>query len=127
VGLSRVAEELMFYRTSVGLEPRQNLVVTNITSGPNASRRVAAYNTYANNNLGHFRTWLQRPDTSGVFKDNGTLAAGGAAWAFLRYAADRVGGTESAFWSALVDGAGTGKANLQAATGGIRTCGCATS
>ncbi len=116
-GMSNIAEEMIFYRTSFGLEPRQNIIVTNLTTGPFASRRVAAYNTYQNNNLGRFRTWLQRPDTSGAFKENSTLAANGAAWAFLRYAADRVGGTESAFWAALVNGTGTGKANLQAAFG----------
>ena len=36
------AEELMFYRTSVGLAPRGNIVVTNLTTGPNASRRVVS-------------------------------------------------------------------------------------
>jgi hypothetical protein len=117
-GMSKIAEEMMFYRTSFGIEPRQNIVVSNLNSGPLASRRVAAFNTYANTGLfTAFRPWLQRPDTSGAFKDNGALAAGGAAWAFLRYAADRAGGTESAFWSALVNGTGTGKANLQAAFG----------
>lgn len=114
-GLSRVAEELMFYRTSVGLTPRSNIIVTNLTTGPNASRRVAAYNTYANANFGAFRAWLQRPDTSGAFRTNNTLAQQGATWAFLRYAADRVGGTEASFWASLVDSDLTGKANIAAA------------
>jgi len=116
-GMSRIAEEMMFYRASFGLEPRQNIVLGNLNTGPSASRRVAAFNTYQNNRFTEFRSWLQRPDTSGAFKENSTLAANGAAWAFLRYASDRVGGTESAFWSALVNGTGTGKANLQAAFG----------
>jgi hypothetical protein len=47
-GLSHIAEELVFYRASVGLAPRGNIVVTQLTTGPNASRRVAAFNTYAN-------------------------------------------------------------------------------
>lgn len=116
-GMSAIAEEMMFYHTSLGLAPRGNIIVSNINTGPFASRRVAAYNTYANNNFGQLRSWLQRPDTSGAFKGNGSLATRGVAWAFLRYAADRKGGTESAFWSGLVDGTGTGKANLQAVTG----------
>src|SRR5690606_16840201 len=39
-------------------------------------------------------------------------------WAFLRYSADRSGGSEQAFWTSLVDGGLTGRANLQAAFGG---------
>jgi hypothetical protein len=116
-GLSRIAEELMFYRTSVGLTPRSNIVVTNLTVGPTASRRVAAFNTYTNRNFGSLRAWLQRPDTTGAFKNNTTNAQQGALWAFLRYAADRVGGTEPAFWSKLVDSNLGGKANLQNAIG----------
>ncbi len=116
-GMSRVAEELIFFRASVGLTPRSNIALSSLNTGPNASRRVAAFNTYLNPNFTNFRSWLQRPDTSGAFKNTPTLAAAGVTWAFLRYAADRKGGTESAFWSALVDGTGTGKANLQAAFG----------
>jgi hypothetical protein len=116
-GLSRIAEELMFYRTSVGLAPRGNIVVTNLTTGTNASRRVAAFNTYANRNFGDLRGWLQRPDTTGAFNNNTTNAQQGALWAFLRYASDRVGGTETAFWSKLVDSNLEGKANLENAIG----------
>lgn len=111
-GLSRIASELMFYRTSVGLAPGQNIVVTNLTTGPNASRRVAAFNTYANSGLGEMRSWLQRPDTTAALKGTTTLASMGATWGFLRYAADRVGGTQPSFWSSLVDSNLTGKANI---------------
>ncbi|HET7233337.1 MAG TPA: Ig-like domain-containing protein [Longimicrobium sp.] len=118
-GLSHVAEELMFYRASVGLAPRQNIVVTQLTTGPNASRRVAAFNTYANPNYGRLAGWLQRPDTTGAFKQNqNSLAVRGAIWAFLRYASDRVNGSEQAFWYSLVNSGLTGTANLQAAIGG---------
>jgi hypothetical protein len=51
-GLSHIAEELVFYRTSVGLAPRGNIQLSTLTTGPNASRRVAAFNTYANQNFG---------------------------------------------------------------------------
>ncbi|HEU4884596.1 MAG TPA: Ig-like domain-containing protein [Longimicrobium sp.] len=116
-GLSHISEELMFYRTSVGLAPRGNIVVTNLTTGPNASRRVAAYNTYANPNFGRLRGWLQRPDTSGAFKTNDGLAARGAIWAFLRYAADRRNGNDATMWYDLVNTQSTGTANLQAVLG----------
>ncbi len=116
-GLSGIAEELMFYRTAAGLAPRQNIALTNLTTGPNASRRVAAFNTYANGNYTRLRSWLQRPDTAGAFKDNVSLTQRGASWSFLRYAVDRVNGTESAFWASLTNTTLTGKANLQAALG----------
>jgi hypothetical protein len=116
-GLSHISEELMFYRTSVGLAPRGNIVVGNLTTGPNASRRVAAFNTYANPNFGRLRGWLQRPDTSGAFKTNDGLAARGAIWAFLRYAADRRNGDDATLWYNLVNTQTVGAANLQAALG----------
>ena len=116
-GLSHIAEELMFYRTSVGLTPRSNIIVTNLTTGPNATRRVAAFNTYANPNYGRLRSFLQRPDTTGAFKNVDALASRGANWAFLRYAADRVGGTEATTWYNLVNTTLTGTANLQAVLG----------
>jgi hypothetical protein len=119
--LSHVAEELIFYRASVGLTPGMNIITSNLTTGPNASRRVAAFNSYANPNFGRLRSWLQRPDTGGAFKDNDVLSNRGAAWAFMRYAADRNGGTQANFWSNLVNTSLTGTANLQAVTGASPT------
>jgi len=112
-GLSHIAEELMFYRTSVGLAPRMNIRLSDINAGPNASPRVVAFNTYANQNYGRLRSFLQRPDTAGAFKNNDALATRGAIWAFLRYAADRFGGTESTTWFNLVNSVTSGTANLQ--------------
>jgi hypothetical protein len=118
-GLSHVAEELIFYRASVGLAPRGNIVVSQLTTGPNASRRVAAFNTYANQNYGRLRGWLQRPDTAGAFKQNqNSLAVRGVIWAFLRYASDRVNGSDPAFWFSLVNSNLEGTANIQNAIGG---------
>lgn len=116
-GLSHIAEELMFYRTSVGLAPRGNVALSTLTTGPNASRRVAAFNTYANQNFGRFRSWLQRPDTTGAFKTNDGLATRGVTWAFLRYAADRRAGTDAQLWYDLVNTDIAGRANLQAVLG----------
>lgn len=118
-GLSQVAEELMFYRTSVGLAPRNNIVLSNLNTGPNASRRVAAYNTYQNNNFTLFRSWLQRPDTTGAFVTSNPASSAfrGVLWAFLRYASDRVNGSDPAFWQSLVNSNLEGKANIQNAIG----------
>ncbi|HET6232691.1 MAG TPA: hypothetical protein VFE05_21630 [Longimicrobiaceae bacterium] len=70
--------------------------------------------------LGEFRGFLQRPDTVGAFRTNNPNSPGlrGAAWAFLRYASDRVNGSEPAFWTSLIDTPATGKSNIQAAIGG---------
>lgn len=115
--LAHIGEELMFYRASVGLSPRQNIQLSTLTTGPNASRRVAAFNAYANQNFGRFRAWLQRPDTAGLVNTQGaSLARRGFGWAFLRYAADRINGTDATFFRALVS-QDTGVVNLQAAIG----------
>ncbi|HEX5872491.1 MAG TPA: Ig-like domain-containing protein [Longimicrobium sp.] len=116
-GLSHIGEELMFYRTAVGLTPRSNITVPNINTGPFASRRVAAFNTYANPNFGRLRSWLQRPDTAGAFKNNDGLATRGAIWAFLRYAADRRNGDDATLWYSLVNTTTTGTTNLQTQLG----------
>jgi hypothetical protein len=116
-GLSHITEELMFYRTSFGLAPRGNITLSDLTTGPNASRRVAAFNTYSNQNFGRLRPWLQRPDTTGPMRANGdtiaTLATRGAIWAFLRYAADRRNGDDATFWFDLANSTTAGKTNLQ--------------
>lgn len=121
-GLVSIAEELMFYAQSAGLAPRQNIITANLTTGPNASRRVAAFNTYANANYGRLRPFLQRPDTSGAFRSGTSMAARGATWAFLRYAIDRRvtegGVTDASILSALAGGQPyVGKENLRHALG----------
>jgi len=114
-GLSHIAEELMFYRAS-GMTPKSNVGRgTNPTSGVQLnSKRVAAYNAYMSQNIGRFRSWLQRPDTTGAFKNNAnSLAVRGAIWSFLRYAADRTGGSEQTFWYNMVNDNLQGTANIQ--------------
>jgi hypothetical protein len=117
-GLSHIAEELMFYRMSVGLAPRGNIQLSTLTTGPNASRRVAAFNTYANQNYGRLRSWLQRPDTAGAFNPNAnSLAVRGAIWAYLRYASDRNNIGDVPFFYGLANSNLEGKANIQNAIG----------
>lgn len=121
-GLASMVEELMFYRMSWGLAPRQNIALSNLTTGPYASRRVAAFNTYANLNYSRLRPFLQRPDTTGAFKTGTSLASRGAMWAFLRYAIDRrvteAGVTDASILQALAGGQPyIGKENLRYALG----------
>ncbi|MFN3265438.1 MAG: hypothetical protein ACK41E_01230 [Deinococcales bacterium] len=121
-GLSDIAEELIFYHNSLGLSPNSNIITANLTTGPNASLRVQAFNTFANPNYGRLRDALRRPDIRSPFAANSAsdeLGRRGALWNFLRYIADRKipSGSQSAFWASLVDSSFTGSANLQNAIG----------
>jgi hypothetical protein len=114
-GLADEATELAFYRTSAGLTPRSNILLSDLTTGPNSAQRTASFLQYLTPNFVRLATWMERPDTT-VGPDE--AAARGAFWAFLRYAADRVNGSDPAFWRSLVNSNQTGLANLQAAIGG---------
>jgi hypothetical protein len=118
-GLSHIAEELMFYKAS-GMSPRVNIQLgTNAVSGIQLNtKRVSAFNAYANPNFGRFKGWISRPDTAGAFTRNqNSLAVRGAIWAFLRYAVDRVNGNDQAFWYTLVNSNRQGLDNIQNAIG----------
>jgi hypothetical protein len=120
-GLSSIAEELMFYRMSAGLAPKQKITLADLTTGPNAAARTAAFNTFELPNYQRLALWLQRPDTTGPFRSAATSASAyrGAMWSYLRYAVDKNGGpTQSVFWNALVNSNLTGFANIQNALGG---------
>jgi hypothetical protein len=109
-GLSHIAEELNFYTASGGLAPRQNLGQAEVLANPT---RTAAFNEFQIENFGRFEEYLKSPADNSPYADNDDLATRGAAWAFLRYVADRRGGSEQAFWFALVNAQNKGLANLQ--------------
>jgi hypothetical protein len=115
--LAYVGEELLFYQASVGLSPGGNIALSNLTTGPNASRRVAAFNTYANQNFGRFRSWLQRPDTAGLGGNGVSLARNGYNWAFVRYISDRLAVGDNTFLTGLVQSSDTGRTALTTAIG----------
>lgn len=136
-GLAWISEELLFYNTSLGLAPRGNIVVTQLTTGPNASRRVAAFNSYINPRFGGVNSFhLQNPTVTplsgirvGPLRRTPFAVAGANAHEsrylqdsvmsfFLRYAADRLGGSDTAFFTALTNATTKGMVNLQAAIGG---------
>lgn len=89
-GLAGLGAGSVFYQTSFGLEPLHRIVLADLISGPDASRRVAAFNTYQNLQVGELRDWLQSPWRSGVISaEEQDTRARGLAWAFLRYVSDR--------------------------------------
>jgi hypothetical protein len=108
-GLSHIAEELLFYRTS-GLKPRSNLDAAQITT---SQPRVDAFNQHAADDLVRYSLYLEKPEQSSPYADNDSLENRGAIWSFLRYAADRKAITDAGIWSALVNSKTTGFANLQ--------------
>ncbi len=106
--LSHIAEELVFYETS-GLAPRQNIDINRLRS---SQRIVDAFNEHAAANFGRYRRYLQNPQAASLLgKDE--LPTRGAGWAFLRYAADRKGGSEQQLWFDLVNAQSTGVTNLR--------------
>ena len=112
-GLSHVAEELVFY-TAAGIGPRQN--VSNATR--QASARVNdAFNVYMVQNAQRYDVYLRSPEVQSPYDNDDDLGTRGAAWSFLRYAADRKGGDENAFWRSMVDNGALGLDNLQGVLG----------
>lgn len=117
--LAGAAVESAFYERAIGIAPLQNIALSNLTTGPNASNNVAAFNAYANSLYGLHRSWLRNASAVGVLDgDSATQAQRGVAWAFLRYAADRYAGgsllQEASFFYALAGGPATGVDNLGA-------------
>ncbi|HUD40443.1 MAG TPA: putative Ig domain-containing protein [Dokdonella sp.] len=128
-------QELLFFNISVGLAPRTNVALANLTTGPNASRRVAAFNTYQNAMYGHDRTWfyqlngtngnrrvgplLRHPASTGTSPTVHENAAQNFSptYTFLRYMLDRRNTGDAALLNALVNSNATGLANLQAVFG----------
>ena len=111
-GLSHIAEELVFYRAA-HLTPRQNLG-GGVLSGGGAT--ADAFREFQSNNLRRYATYLRATSTEapvGVVGDD-DVETRGAAWSFLRYAADRVAPGDATLWFRLVNAKTIGLANLTA-------------
>jgi hypothetical protein len=110
-GLSHIAEELVFYRAT-GTAPRQNIGGSSFGTQPYDGLFIQ----YIGPNFGRLRTFLLAPQAASPYSGQ-DLAARGAAWAFLRYAADRRGGSDGDVWMRLVNSTTAGFENLQAVFG----------
>jgi hypothetical protein len=111
-GLARISTELVFYNRS-GTAPGANLGAAAL--GVPAAQD--AFFRYMYDTFGQLRAWMRAPHADGSFQLAADSATQGVSWAFLRYAADRKGGTQSATWRALVNTTATGVPNLAAALG----------
>lgn len=119
-GLAHIAEELSFYQAS-GLGPRRNIATTTAFF-PGAQSREA-FERYQAANLGRLYEYYEDPDGNSPIQGTPTqrdddLATRGAAWQFLRYAADQKGGNERDVWFNLANNKVTGIANVAAVFGG---------
>ena len=113
--MSHVTEELLFYRVA-GLSPGLDLGIDDL--GPS---QIGVLNDFQRPNLLRLLEFLKSPGSNSPFDAEVELATRGAAWSFLRYSADRLGGSNAAFFSQLIDSSTTGVENLSAALGGTAT------
>jgi hypothetical protein len=114
-GLAHIAEELSFYAAAPGLGPRQNIALTSAFFSDPA--RLAALNRYQTPNFGRVTEYYKSPSANSPIQPDDDLATRGAAWQFLRYAADQRGGGERDFWFNLANAKTRGIVNLAAQLG----------
>jgi Bacterial Ig-like domain (group 2) len=114
-GLSHIAEELLFYHRAQRA-PRANLDASILGVQPARN----AFLEFQDANHGRYGLWLQNPDQDSpydeAFGEVDDLSTRGAAWAFLRYVADRRG-SDGTLWYDLVNNAFTGLDNLRETLG----------
>jgi len=125
------AQELVFFSASQGLGPRQNIVVTNLTTGPVASTRVADYNAYENPIYGSMRSYFFQlgstnsnarvgplrtqdlPNNTAPIEHDKHWLSFSITSQFLRYALDRNASGDAGLIHALVNSNSTGMTNMQ--------------
>jgi hypothetical protein len=112
-GLSHIAEELVYYRSSRNTA-RSNLTPTTIRG---SQAQVDAFNSFQLANYGRYRSFLSASSSTSPYTDDDDLATRGAIWSFLRYAADRLGSSDGTLWHRMVNAGSTGLSNLQSALG----------
>ena len=109
-GLSHIAEELLFYRQSNGLAPREDVDSLDFKGN---QTNVDSYNYNERENFARYILYLAKPSVSSPYAPNDSLETRGATWSFLRYAADHRGSSDGDTWFKLVNSSKTGMANLQ--------------
>lgn len=114
-GLSHITEELLFREVS-GLAPRTNIGIDLLGDTPSG---IWAFNRYMTSNYRNLTHFLSHPDTVSLMGED-RLATRGAAWSFLRYAADRSGATDESIFYDLLNSRTAGLQNLDAVLG-VRT------
>jgi Bacterial Ig-like domain (group 2) len=107
--LSHFAEEIVG-RAKRGYSDFQKLTFADVNAPSTQD-----YDAFFRQNILRYRTWMQRPDTSSPTSNasRNQLAPRGAAWMFLRYAADfHSGGNLKAYLRNIVNGPDIGLRNM---------------
>ena len=113
-GLSHVAEELLYYSES-GKSPRQNLSGADVYT--NSRTTYPMFIADAANNFGRLVDYLQAPGDNSPSADDDSLATRGAAWSFLRYSVDQLGGDDKVTWNRFDNSTTSGWGTVQFALG----------
>ncbi|HSX60798.1 MAG TPA: hypothetical protein VLF18_11415, partial [Tahibacter sp.] len=132
--LAYMLQSLVFHNIT-GIAPRSNIIVSNLTTGPNAAQRVAAFNTYENPMFGGARAFLlqlggsngnkrfgplrENPHNAGTtptVHENAAINYMGTSM-FLRYLIDRKNTGDAVQLGALLNSTAVGRANLQGVMG----------
>ncbi|MFW6200386.1 MAG: hypothetical protein ACOC8K_07435, partial [Gemmatimonadota bacterium] len=109
-GLSHIAEELLFYEAA-SLGPGENIGLSRLQS----SQEIAdAANRYLLNNLFHYAQYAAAPGAA-TFLGLDNSPTRGAAWAYLRYAADQEESADAQFFFDLANARTAGFENLNSA------------
>jgi hypothetical protein len=106
-GLSHIAEELVFYRAT-GTAPRQNIGGSSFGTQPFDE----LFARYMAPNFDRLSIFLEDPQSYSPYSSWDDLGTRGAAWAFLRYAADHRGTADGDVWMRLVNSPVSGFDNL---------------
>ena len=114
-GLSHIAEELLYYRES-GKSPRTNLNDATIER-PQHGLAYSIWKADAASNFSRFLSYLRDPGANSPYADDDELATRGATWAFLRYAADRLGTSDGNLWQRFDNSVVQGMATLNQVLG----------
>lgn len=110
--MSHIAEELLFY-AGTPLEARSEISITRLRD---ISGALSRFNQIQVPNFGRYSDYLRNTQNGSALVGE-ELSTRGAAWSFLRYAADRRGGDERVLWRTLTDANATGYDNLLGALG----------
>ncbi|MEX2581706.1 MAG: hypothetical protein WD766_00395 [Gemmatimonadota bacterium] len=109
-GLSHIGEELLFY-ADAGIPPRSNVSAADLTE----QHIVNAINRFGVQNLVRYGLYLEDVTRDSPTDSGDDLATRGAAWSFLRYAADhQEEQTDAEFFGGLVNSTRSGFDNLGA-------------
>jgi hypothetical protein len=106
-GLSDVGEELVFYHAA-GLSPRQNIGAEHFGTQP----FDGLFTMYMAPNFARLAVFLQQPQRYSPYSSVDQLGTYGAAWAFLRYAADHHASSDGDVWLRLANSQVAGLDNL---------------